>query len=75
MTLCRRASARYVLSVGALALGACGSRCARTPQKKERSYGRGKHHDRAVKHGFENLTLQKLILLKQMGILDTRGEI
>jgi beta-lactamase regulating signal transducer with metallopeptidase domain len=31
--------------------------------------------DRAVKHGFQNLTLQKLIQLKQMGILDTVGEI
>jgi beta-lactamase regulating signal transducer with metallopeptidase domain len=31
--------------------------------------------DRAAKHGFKNLTLQKLIQLKQMGILDAPGEI
>jgi len=29
----------------------------------------------AVKHGFQNLTLQKLIQLKHMGIMDERGEI
>jgi len=31
--------------------------------------------DNAVNHGFQNLTLQKLIQLKHMGILETRGEI
>jgi beta-lactamase regulating signal transducer with metallopeptidase domain len=31
--------------------------------------------DKAVNHGFRNLTLQKLIRLKQMRILETRGEI
>jgi hypothetical protein len=29
----------------------------------------------AVKHGFQDLSLEKLIQLKQMGILDARGEI
>jgi hypothetical protein len=29
----------------------------------------------AVKHGFQNLTLHKLIQLKRMGILDASGEI
>jgi beta-lactamase regulating signal transducer with metallopeptidase domain len=31
--------------------------------------------DRAVKHGFQNLSLQKLIQLKHMGVLDAPGEI
>ena len=30
---------------------------------------------KARQHGFQNLTLEKLIQLKQMGILDSRGEI
>jgi hypothetical protein len=31
--------------------------------------------DRARKHGFHNLTLEKLIELKHLGVLDPQGEI
>jgi hypothetical protein len=31
--------------------------------------------ERAVKHGFQNLTLDKLIQLKRLGILDSRADI
>ena len=31
--------------------------------------------DLARKHGFQNLTIDKLVQLKRLGILDSKGEI